>query len=102
VEIVTIPIKIEPDEITIEGLAGDTILDSALAGGVMLAHDCGGNCACTTCHVIIDSGGENLSAMEPVEDDRLATAPNRTSRSRLACQALLTGGPITITPQEAW
>jgi ferredoxin, 2Fe-2S len=91
-----------PGGTIVEGRAGDTILDAALSSGVELAHECGGNCACTTCHVRVDSGEDRLSPMESVEDDRLSTADNRTPQSRLACQALLLGGPVAITPQETW
>jgi len=98
----TVEIRFLPAGINIHGRVGDTVLDAALDNGLDLPHDCGGNCACTTCHVRIDSGGGNLSRMEPVEDERLATADNRTQHSRLACQALLTGGPVAITPLETW
>lgn len=91
-----------PDALTVVGNVGDTVLDAALDHGVDLPHECGGNCACTTCHVRVESGAENLSIPEPVEDERLSTADNRCRSSRLACQALLTGGPVTVTPQETW
>ncbi len=82
--------------------AGDTVLDAAIDNGIDLPHDCGGNCACTTCHIRVTCGAENLSAMETVEDDRLSTADNRTRQSRLACQALLAGGPVRVLPMETW
>ena len=98
----TVTVTILPDEVSMQARTGDTVLDAALDNGVEMPHECGGNCACTTCHVQVDSGEENLSRMEPVEHDRLATAGNRTAYSRLACQALLLGGPVTITPLETW
>src|SRR5262245_57682380 len=45
-----------------EGLR-ESLLDVALHHGVDLQHLCGGICACITCHVIIESGDENLSPM---------------------------------------
>jgi ferredoxin, 2Fe-2S len=89
-----------PQGFSTEAEPGDTILDAALKHGVPLAHDCGGNCACTTCHVQIVRGAENLSVMEEVEDDRLGTAPGREAHSRLACQALLRGGAVTVAIPE--
>lgn len=77
-------------------LVGDTILDAALKAGVGIPHECGGNCACTTCHVIVLAGSENLSPPEEVELDRVSTAEGLTPTSRLACQALLLGGPVSI------
>ena len=85
-----------PDNVTVEARTGDTILDAALDHGIALEHDCGGNCACTTCHVLIEEGAENVSAMEEVEEDRLLTAPNRNANSRLGCQVLVRGD-VTIT-----
>ncbi|HWP44656.1 MAG TPA: 2Fe-2S iron-sulfur cluster-binding protein, partial [Blastocatellia bacterium] len=41
-----------------------SFLDIALNFGIGLDHACGGNCACTTCHVIIKEGEQNVSEME--------------------------------------
>src|SRR5258706_8617606 len=48
-----------------------SILDVLLAHGIALEHACGGNCACTTCHVVVKQGLERLSASEEEEDDLL-------------------------------
>jgi len=72
------------------GLPG-SLLDVALNVGVPLEHVCGGNCACTTCHVIVTSGEHNLTPLEEDEADRLDTAWDLTPRSRLACQAVVRG-----------
>lgn len=74
---------------TISGSKGDSLLDAALNSGIQIEHECGGNCACTTCQVEIISGGELLSPMEWSEQDRLTMADSHTPKSRLACQALL-------------
>ena len=66
-----------------------SILDVLLAHGVPLEHACGGNCACTTCHVIVKRGGERLSPSEDSEDDLLDKAPGLTPTSRLGCQAVV-------------
>jgi ferredoxin, 2Fe-2S len=72
------------------GLPG-SLLDVALNVGVPLEHACGGNCACTTCHVIVTAGDQNLTPLEDDEADRLDTAWDLTPRSRLACQAVVRG-----------
>jgi 2Fe-2S ferredoxin len=84
-----------PMNVTVRARRGDTLLDAALENDVEMAHECGGNCACTTCHVLLESGMENLSPMEEPEDARLDTAEERAPQSRLGCQALLRGGPVT-------
>ena len=66
-----------------------SILDVLLANGVPLEHACGGNCACTTCHVIVKHGFEKLSEAEENELDLLDKAPGLTPTSRLGCQAVV-------------
>lgn len=68
-----------------------SLLDVALNVGLPLEHACGGNCACTTCHVIVKSGAEHLSELKDLEADRLDTAWAVTPQSRLACQAVVRG-----------
>ena len=72
------------------GLPG-SLLDVALNFDVPLEHACGGSCACTTCHVIVRDGMDNLSPMEDAEADRLDTAWDLTPDSRLGCQAIVRG-----------
>jgi 2Fe-2S ferredoxin len=66
-----------------------SILDVLLGHGVALEHACGGNCACTTCHVVVKRGGAALSPSEESEDDLLDMAPGLTPTSRLGCQAVV-------------
>lgn len=72
-----------------------SLLDIALNCGLHLEHSCGGNCACTTCHVIVKQGEENLTEMEEDEEDRLYMADGLTLHSRLGCQCVVTGD-ITV------
>ncbi len=81
-----------------DGLPG-SILDIALGNNVDLQHNCGGKCACTTCHVIVRGGAENLSKMEEEEEDRLDTAEGLTLNSRLGCQAVVNGDVVVEIPQ---
>jgi ferredoxin, 2Fe-2S len=66
-----------------------SILDVLLGHGIALEHACGGNCACTTCHVIVKQGGNQLSPAEEDEEDMLDRAPGLTPTSRLGCQAVV-------------
>lgn len=79
---------------------GVTLLDAALDNGIEVDHNCGGNCACSTCHVIVENGMENLSAMNQDEEDMLDSAAGLTLQSRLACQAQVQGDvKIRIPPK---
>ncbi len=76
-----------------------SLLDVAINNGITLEHACGGNCACTTCHVIVKSGDEQqLSEMEDDEADRLDMAPGLTLRSRLGCMAIVKGDVTVEIP----
>jgi 2Fe-2S ferredoxin len=67
--------------------AGSTLQDAAEAAGVALPHNCGGVCACVTCHVWVEEGLASLSPPTEREDDKLDEAAGLSAHSRLACQA---------------
>ena len=77
-----------------------SLLDIALAHGIELEHNCGGSCACTTCHVIVKEGAENLSEMAGDEEDRLDMAEGLTIHSRLGCQAVVRGDVVVEIPKS--
>ncbi len=77
-----------------------SLLDVALNHGIPLEHSCGGNCACTTCHVIVRQGDAGLSEMDDEEADRLGMASGVTLHSRLACQAVVLGDVTVEIPQN--
>ncbi|HKD85383.1 MAG TPA: 2Fe-2S iron-sulfur cluster-binding protein [Terriglobales bacterium] len=66
-----------------------SILDVAMNFGFHLEHACGGNCACTTCHVVVKKGEELLSKMNDDEADRLDMAADLQLNSRLGCRAVI-------------
>ena len=76
----------------------ESFLDVAMHFGIPLEHACGGSCACTTCHLIIKQGMQNLSEMEDAEADRLDTAWDLTTSSRLGCQAIIKGDVVAQFP----
>ena len=78
---------------------GESILDAAENYHVDLPHNCGGVCACSTCHVIIRSGLEHLSPKSEDEEDRLDMAENLTLDSRLGCQAKIYGDIVVELPE---
>lgn len=72
-----------------------SILDIAMFFDLPLNHSCGGFCSCTTCHVLIKEGAENVSPAEEDELDLLDMLAGGTPQSRLACQTLVKGD-VTI------
>ncbi len=87
-------------KIVLEAAVGETLLNVALDNDVDLEHNCGGSCACTTCHVIVQEGMNHLSGMEEEEEDRLDTADGLTLTSRLACQAFIEGDCVVEIPKN--
>jgi len=75
-----------------------SLLDIAKNFDIPLEHACGGSCACTTCHVIVGEGESHLSEMDDDELDRLDTAWGLTARSRLGCQAVVSGDVVCELP----
>ncbi len=75
----------------VEAPAGTTLLDTAWEADQPLEGTCGGQMACSTCHVIV--AAEHFDRLPPAseeEDDLLDLAVGVTRRSRLACQIILT------------
>jgi ferredoxin, 2Fe-2S len=79
-----------------------SILDVALNNDIRLDHACGGNCACTTCHVWVKEGASNLSEMDDDEADRLDMAADLQLNSRLGCQAVIKGPGKVVVEIPAW
>jgi ferredoxin, 2Fe-2S len=79
----------------------ESLLDVALNHHVFLDHACGGNCACTTCHVQVIKGADLLSEMDDDEADRLDMAADLQLNSRLGCQSVVTKpGEIVVNVPE--
>lgn len=80
----------------------ESILDVAIANHVKLDHACGGNCACTTCHVWVKKGADLLTEMEDDEADKLDMAADLQLNSRLGCQAQIKGPGEVVVEIPAW
>jgi len=87
--------------ISVQGAEGETLLDLALENNVELHHNCGGVCACTTCHVYIDAGMGLLPEMSEREEDYIDRAINPKLNSRLACQCEIKGDVILTIPDQS-
>lgn len=83
--------------------AGESVLDVALNNGIQLQHNCGGVCGCSTCHVYINSGGDELPEISDKEEDFIDRAENPRINSRLACQCVVEQDMqlvVTVPPQQ--
>lgn len=75
---------------------GQTLLEIALKNDIELHHNCGGVCACTTCHLYITEGMEYIDELSDREEDFIDRAVNPRLNSRLGCQSLLLEGKGSI------
>ena len=82
----------------VEVRPGMTVMEGARDNGIPgIDADCGGACACSTCHVYLEKGEESISEAEEDEEDRVEEAPGLQINSRLACQCTIEGdGPIEV------
>jgi 2Fe-2S ferredoxin len=80
-------IRFEPDGVEVEVPVGTNIRAAAEQCGAHLGSACGGVCACSTCHVYVKEGLDDLSPMELGEEDRLDGAFDVRPNSRLGCQS---------------
>jgi ferredoxin, 2Fe-2S len=73
---------------TVEGEVGSTVMETAINNGVPgIEAECGGACACSTCHVYMDDAWrEKVGEPSPMEEDMLDFAYEVKPSSRLSCQ----------------
>ena len=76
----------------IDVAVGTTVMEAAVDNGIEgIVAECGGACACATCHSYIDEAWlAKLPPMEDMEDAMLDAALDREARSRLTCQIEMT------------
>ena len=67
---------------------GDSIMTTAISNLVPgIDADCGGECSCATCHVIVDDAWiGKLAEIAETENSMLDLNPDRETNSRLSCQ----------------
>jgi 2Fe-2S ferredoxin len=75
--------QVEPDQ---------SILEVALKNDIELHHNCGGVCACSTCHLYVESGETLIEELSDREEDFIDRAINPRLNSRLGCQCVLQEG----------
>ena len=94
-------IRIQNLDVVHDAEIGSTILGANLENEVDHTNDCGGNCACSTCKVVVISGGELLSEQQEDERDTLDTYGWEPDDFRLSCQCVIEGeGEIVIEFHE--
>jgi ferredoxin, 2Fe-2S len=88
---------------TVEAEVGSTVMETAIKNGIPgIEAECGGACACATCHVYIDEGWRaKTGEASPMEEDMLDFGFDVRPTSRLSCQIKVTedlDGLVVRTP----
>ena len=91
-------------EHTLEGRDGWSVMEILRDGGLNIAAECGGACACATCHVYVN--GDWLEKLPPrsegetdMLDMALAVEPNSRLSCQIVCSEALDGIKVTIAPE---
>ena len=92
------------ESVTLQDIKSDeSLLEVLLEAGIELHHNCGGVCACSTCHIYIKSGAAHIAELSDQEEDFIDRAVNPRIESRLGCQCILANGTgqleITVPDQ---
>ena len=79
-------------KIEVDAVVGASVMSVAIDNGVAgIDADCGGECSCATCHVLVDTAWlGKLEAINEQESSMLDLNPDREERSRLSCQIPMT------------
>ena len=101
-------IFVQPDGVRreVEAPAGITLMEAARRNDIAgIVAQCGGACACATCHVYVDPAwAAKLPPAEEMEEGMLETAWEPRANSRLSCQiqitAALDGLLVTVPAQQ--
>ncbi|MCB1701529.1 MAG: 2Fe-2S iron-sulfur cluster binding domain-containing protein [Pseudomonadales bacterium] len=76
----------------VDAETGKSLMQNAVDNGVPgIDADCGGACACGTCHCFVESEWlEKSGTADAMEEAMLGMRPDRTDLSRLSCQIEVT------------
>jgi len=74
-----------PYDISVFSVPGKTLLDLAFDNDILIEHNCGGLCACTSCRVIIKEGLDMLEKKSDEEKLQLEEAGLHGDEDRLSC-----------------
>ena len=75
-------------EHAVDAETGSTVMETAIRADVPgIVAECGGACACATCHVYVDEEWKDVvGPPSPMEEDMLDFASDVRPTSRLSCQ----------------
>ena len=90
---------------TVDAVPGATVMETAIKNDIPgIEAECGGSCACATCHVYVDEAWRaKTGEPSPMEEDMLDFGYDVRPSSRLSCQIKVTkdiDGLVVRTPER--
>ena len=90
---------------TVDAEIGSTVMETAIKNDIPgIEAECGGACACATCHVYVDDAWrDKVGGPSPMEEDMLDFGYDVRENSRLSCQIKVTDeldGLVVTTPSR--
>ena len=90
---------------TVDAEIGATVMETAIKNDIPgIEAECGGACACATCHVYVDDAfADKAGKPDPMEEDMLDFAYDVRPTSRLSCQIRMTDaldGLVVHVPEK--
>lgn len=98
-------IDFQGNEQVVDAEIGDSVMQTALNNLVDgILAECGGSCACGTCHCFIDPEWQSrIPEVSSLEQDTIEHAVDATPASRLSCQIIVTeelDGLVVRLPED--
>lgn len=96
---------IDGNEHALDAVEGWRVMEIIRDHGLPIKAECGGACACATCHVYVDEAWlPKLAAMQDEEEHMLDEAFEIQDNSRLSCQIIMSeeldGLKVTLAPAD--
>lgn len=93
-------------EHALEAVEGRRVMEIIREYGLPIKAECGGACACATCHVYVDEAWmDKIPPMRDDEEEMLDEAFNLQDNSRLSCQIIMSeeldGLKVTIAEGDS-
>ena len=89
-------ITVQPSGKSIEAATGVSLLQALKTAGEAIVAGCDGKAECGKCHVFVTEGRKTLSKTTREENAKLDSIVGVSSKSRLACQALLGSENVSV------
>jgi ferredoxin, 2Fe-2S len=84
-------VKFLPFGIIVNAVKGKSLLDLAFENDIVIEHNCGGLCACTSCRIVVKEGMNLIEKKSEEETRLLSEAGFNGEENRLSCCCKIIG-----------